>query len=51
MECIEIYTSLAGHSEFRTIHAFEVSPVSFNGVAVSLSSPQPCESVLFPRLA
>ncbi|KXU82833.1 hypothetical protein CR51_42525 [Caballeronia megalochromosomata] len=46
MECIEIYTGLDGHSAFRTIHAFEASPVMFKGVAVSLSSPQPCESVL-----
>ena len=46
MECVEIYASLEGHSKFRTIQAFEVAPVVFNGVAVSLSSPQPCESVL-----
>lgn len=46
MECIEIYTNPDGHSAFRTIHAFEVSPVSFKGIAVSLSAPQPCESVL-----
>ena len=38
MECIEIYSGLDGHSAFRTIHAFEASPVIFNGVAVSLSS-------------
>ncbi|MBN3753740.1 hypothetical protein G3N95_12380 [Paraburkholderia sp. Tr-20389] len=46
MECIEIYTGSDGHSHFRRIEAFEVSPVSFNGVDVSLSSPQACESVL-----
>ncbi|WOD19742.1 cupin domain-containing protein [Paraburkholderia kirstenboschensis] len=46
MECIEIYTSADGHSNFRTIQAFEPSPVLFKGVAVSLSSPLPCESVL-----
>ncbi|WP_332459662.1 hypothetical protein [Caballeronia hypogeia] len=31
---------------FRTISVFEVAEVLFNGVAVSLSLPQPCESVL-----
>lgn len=46
MECIEIYSGLDGHSAFRTIHAFDASPVIFKGIAVSLSSPQPCESVL-----
>ncbi|SAL75079.1 cupin domain-containing protein [Caballeronia telluris] len=46
MECIEIYTGPDGHSQFRTIRPFEAAPVSFNGVVVSLSSPQPCESVL-----
>ena len=46
MECIEIYAGSDGHSQFRHIDAFEVSPVSFNGVTVSLSSAQACESVL-----
>jgi quercetin dioxygenase-like cupin family protein len=46
MECTEIYTSGDGHSLFRHIKAFEVSPVSFKGITVSLSSPQACESVL-----
>ncbi|AQH00788.1 hypothetical protein A9R05_17805 [Burkholderia sp. KK1] len=46
MECIETYTTRDGHSAFRAIQAFDVAPVMFNGVAVSLSSPQPCESVL-----
>ncbi|ACC76073.1 hypothetical protein PPMP20_18560 [Paraburkholderia phymatum] len=46
MECIEIYTGGDGQSQFRQIEAFEVGPVSFKGVAVSLSSPQACESVL-----
>ncbi|SAK82223.1 hypothetical protein AWB75_05216 [Caballeronia catudaia] len=46
MDCIEIYTSLDGHSKFRPLSAFEANPVLFNGVAVTLSSPQPCESVL-----
>lgn len=46
MECIEIYTGDDGHSQFRHIHTFEISPILFNGVAVSLSSPQACESVL-----
>ena len=46
MKCIELYTGHDGHSSFRTVHTFEASPVIFNGVAVSLSAPQPCESVL-----
>ncbi|SAK86870.1 hypothetical protein AWB78_04481 [Caballeronia calidae] len=46
MECIEIYAGPDGHSQFRTLHEFEASPIVFNGVAVSLSPPQPCESVL-----
>ncbi|SPB14371.1 hypothetical protein NOV72_01613 [Caballeronia novacaledonica] len=46
MECIEIYAGLDGHSAFRRIDAFEAAPVMFNGVAVALSSPQACESVL-----
>ncbi|MFM0751969.1 cupin domain-containing protein [Paraburkholderia strydomiana] len=46
MECIEIYAGADGHSHFRTIQDFETSPVLFKGVAVSLSSPLPCESVL-----
>ena len=46
MECIEIYTGGDGNSQFRRIQLFEVSPVLFNGVTVSLSSAQACESVL-----
>lgn len=46
MECTEVYAGADGHSAFRTIQAFEVSPVLFKGVTVSLSLPQSCESVL-----
>jgi hypothetical protein len=46
MDCIEIATSPDGHSTFKSIRAFETAPVQFNGIAVSLSSPQSCESVL-----
>jgi quercetin dioxygenase-like cupin family protein len=46
MECIEIVAGGNGHSQFRHMQAFEVNPVSFNGVTVSLSSPEACGSVL-----
>ena len=46
MKCIEIYSGDDGNSQFRPVQLFEVSPVTFNGVAVSLSSAQACESVL-----
>ncbi|SAK98843.1 hypothetical protein AWB77_05898 [Caballeronia fortuita] len=46
MDCVELYTDHDGHSAFRTIRVFETGAVMFNGVAVLLSAPQPCESVL-----
>ncbi|MFM0327668.1 cupin domain-containing protein [Caballeronia glebae] len=46
MDSTEIYTDLDGHSAFKTIRVFETGAVLFNGVSVSLSSAQPCESVL-----
>jgi quercetin dioxygenase-like cupin family protein len=46
MECTEIYADADGHSSFRTIRAFDVSEVLFNGKTLSLSPPQPCESML-----
>ncbi|WP_250529871.1 hypothetical protein [Caballeronia sp. ATUFL_F1_KS4A] len=46
MDCAEIYTDADGHSAFRTIRVFETVAVPFNGISVTLSPPQPCESVL-----
>ncbi|SAK80897.1 hypothetical protein AWB76_05472 [Caballeronia temeraria] len=46
MDCAELYTDADGHSAFRTLRVFEASAVLFNGVSVSLSPPQPCESML-----
>jgi hypothetical protein len=46
MECIETYTRPDGHSAFRTVQAFDASSVMFRGVEVSLSPPQPSDSVL-----
>jgi quercetin dioxygenase-like cupin family protein len=46
MDCTEITTGADGHSAFSALDVFEAEAVLFNGVSVSLSPPQPCESVL-----
>ncbi|WP_321798264.1 hypothetical protein [Caballeronia sp. J97] len=46
MDCTEIYTDPDGHSAFGTVRVFEVGAVLFKGISVSLSPPQPCDSVL-----